>query len=526
LEKTTRLVPALALVLAACAEHASESELGAERQAAVTDHWVGTWAASPQGDGTTFADKTLRQIVRTSIGGSSVRIRLSNVFGNQPLSVDNVHIAERANGSSIAPASDHALKFGGQTSLSIPAGQVAVSDAVAFDVKPLSDLAISFHLASTAGSATAHGTGLQDNYVASGNVAGDQNLTGTQTKGSYYFLTNVDVQSTEAWGAVVALGASITDGVASGGNNNRRWPNDLAKRLSDAKLPVGVLNQGISGNRLLADGNGDSALKRFDRDVLSQTGVRWVVFSDDPINDLGNGNPPSGAQLIDGLKQLVAKAHAAKIEFWCSTLTPFQGAGGWKPEAEIARAQIIAFIKSADSGCDQIVDQDTATHDPAKPTWYLPDYDAGDHLHPNEKGLQAIADAVDLKGFTAPDDTGGGGASAGTGGAGGSAGGGGAGAPTSGVAGSAAGTAAGGNPGVAGQPNGGGTAAANAGSGGATPQAGASSLAGSAGAPATPATDSSCDCRLGAATSRPPWSASALLALVGALLLRRPWRRR
>ena len=493
LENTIRLLPALVLSLAACAEHAPNDSqpLGVARQAAITDHWVGTWAASPQSDGTAFPDKTLRQVVHTSLGGSSVRIRLSNVFGNQPLSVDNAHIAERASGSSIVLATDHALKFGGQASVVVAAGQVAVSDAVAFDVKPLADLVVSFHLQNTTGPTTAHGTGLQDNYVANGNVAGDENLSGAQTKGSYYFLTNVDVQNSAAWGAVVTLGASITDGVASGGNNNRRWPNDLAKRLNDAKIPVGVLNQGISGNRLLADGNGDSALKRFDRDVLSQTGVRWVVFSDDPINDLGGGNPPTGAQLIDGLKQLVAKAHAAKIEFWCSTLTPYQGAGGWKPEGEIARAALIAFIKSADSGCDAIVDQDGATHDPAKPTWYLPDYDAGDHLHPNEKGLQAIADAVELKGFSAPDDGGGsGGGGGGSGVAGASAN---AGTATSGAGGSAAGATTGGAHADAGQASGGANAA---GTGGASTTPGAGSTQADTPPAAASATDSGCGCRL------------------------------
>ena len=473
MEKTPRFAPAL-LLLAACSQAgpSTHESVGAVQQAAITDGWVGTWAVAPQGDGATFQDKTLRQIAHTSIGGSSVRIRISNVFGNQALVVDDIHVAERATGSGIVAATDHPLKFAGQASVSIPAGQAATSDAVAFEVKPLSDLAVSFHLASTNNASTAHGTGSQDNYVASGDVAGSATLNGAQTTGSYHFLTNVDVQNAAAWGAVVTLGASITDGVASTGNTNRRWPNDLAKRLNDAKIPVGVLNQGISGNRLLADGAGQSALKRFERDVLSQTGVRWVIFSDDPINDLGNANPPTGDQLIAGLKQLVAQAHTAKLAFWCSTLTPFEGSGGWKPAGETARTAIHAFIKSADSGCDAIVDQDTATHDPTKPTWYLPAYDAGDHLHPNDKGMQAIADAVELKGFTAPDGAGG----------------------------------TGGGAGVAG------AASVGAGAGGTPSQAGA---------PASPATtpdSSGCACRLGSTVPAHrgdlTW-AFALLALVG-----------
>ena len=244
-------------MLAACsqADPGVDEPLGVARQAAaVSDGWVGTWAVSPQSDGTTFTDNTIRQVVHTSIGGNSVRVRLSNVFGNQPLIADSIHVATRASGSSIVPATDQALKFAGQTSVNIAAGQAATSDAVTFDVKPLADLVVSFHVQSTSGPASAHGTGLQDNYVASGNVASAETLSGAQTKGSYYFLTNVDVQNTAAWGAVVTLGASITDGVASGGNNNRRWPNDLAKRLSDAQIPrrraePGYFGQSTAGRR-------------------------------------------------------------------------------------------------------------------------------------------------------------------------------------------------------------------------------------------------------------------------------------
>jgi lysophospholipase L1-like esterase len=222
-------------------------------------------------------------------------------------------------------------------------------------------------------------------------------LFGVQTVGSYYFLANLDVQSASAVGAVVTLGASITDGVASGTDDNRRWPNDLAARLPNAGRPIGVLNQGISGNRLLVDGAGQSALNRLDRDVLVQPGAKWVIFSDDPINDLGSTNPPPSAdQLITGARQLVSRAHAKGLKFLCSTLTPYEGAGYWTQQGETAREAFNAFVRSSSSGCDGVVDQDTATHDPAHPTRYLPAYDAGDHLHPNEAGLQAIANAVDL----------------------------------------------------------------------------------------------------------------------------------
>jgi alpha-L-fucosidase 2 len=158
-----------------------------------------------------------------------------------------------------------------------------------------------------------------------------------------------------------------------------------------------VLNQGISGNRLLVEGAGDSAESRFDRDVLAQAGVRWVIFADDPINDLGSTKPqPTADQLIAGMKQLIDRAHAKHIKFLCSTLTPYEGAAYWNPTGEAAREQINGFIRSKASGCDAIVDQDAATHDPAHPSRYLPAYDNGDHLHPNNAGLQAIADSVPI----------------------------------------------------------------------------------------------------------------------------------
>jgi lysophospholipase L1-like esterase len=362
------------------------------------DGWTGTWSASPQNSGTTFAQKTLRQIAHTSIGGSSARIQISNVFGNTPLNVRDVHIARRTTGPSIDTGTDRAVTFGGSPSTVVAVGAKAVSDPVAFTVPAGGDVAVSMFLPAGTGPATSHQTGLQTNYIASGDVSGNATLSGAQTTGSYYFLTNVDVQNSAAQGAVVTLGASITDGVASRGDVNRRWPNDLATRLRNAGRTVGVLNQGISGNRLLADGAGQSAPNRFTRDVLGQPGVRWVIFSDNPINDLGSG-ATNATQLISALQGLISRAHQAGIKFLCSTLTPFNGAGGWSQNGENARGAINSFVRGANSGCDGVVDQDAATHDPSNPIRYLPAFDAGDHVHPNEQGLQAIANAVNLSLF-------------------------------------------------------------------------------------------------------------------------------
>jgi lysophospholipase L1-like esterase len=375
-------------------------------RAAAQDHglpWTGTWAVSPMRDdsGIRFDKQTLRQIVHTSIAGQMVRVHISNLFGSQPLTIEDVHIAQRSTGSSIVAGADRKIRFGGLSSVIVQPGTTAISDAIEFEIPRLADVAISIYLPNPTGLATYHQSGFETNYIADGDVSGSTNLSGVKTTQSYYFLVNLDVQDQSARGSVVTLGASITDGYRSTTDANRRWPNDLAQRLLDSGIHIGVLNQGISGNRLLAAGAGDSAENRFDRDALKQPGVHWVIFSDDPINDLGSTKlPPTGDQLIAAIGRLITRAHEKQIKFICSTLTPYQGAGYWTPAGEAAREQINAFLRGKTSGCDALIDQDEATHDPAHPTQYLPAYDSGDHLHPNEAGLQAIADAVDLQLFS------------------------------------------------------------------------------------------------------------------------------
>jgi lysophospholipase L1-like esterase len=365
--------------------------------------WTGTWAVSPmRGDaGEGFNQQTLRQIVHTSVGGHRARIHISNLFGTRPLTIADVHIAQRSTDSSIDAATDRKIHFGGLVSVTIQPGITANSDPVDFQLPRLGDVAISIYFPEPTGVATYHPSGFQTNYIAEGDVSGLTNISGAKTTQSFYFLVNLDVQDPAVRGSVVTLGASITDGYSSRTDANRRWPNDLAQRLLNAGINVGVLNQGISGNRLLTAGAGESAETRFDRDALEQPGVRWVIFSDDPINDLGSTRPPpTGEQLIAGVEWLIARAHEKQIKFVCSTLTPYQGAGYWTPAGEAAREQINAFLRGKTSGCDALLDQEEATHDPVQPNHYLPAYDSGDHLHPNDAGLQAIADAVDLQLFS------------------------------------------------------------------------------------------------------------------------------
>ena len=384
-------------------------------RAVAQDHglpWTGTWAASPMRDdaGKGFNRQTLRQIVHTSVGGHMARIHISNLFGIQPLTAADVHIARRSTDSSIVAATDRKVQFDGLSFVTVQPGTEVISDPVDFYVPRLADVAISLYLPNPTGLATYHQSGFQTNYIADGDVSGSISISPAKTTQSYYFLVNLDVQldvqdldvqDRADRGSVVTLGASITDGYSSRADTNRRWPNDLALRLLNSGINIGVLNQGISGNRLLVAGAGDSAETRFDRDVLSQPGVRWVIFSDDPINDLGStAPPPTAKQLIDGLERLISRAHEKQIKFVCSTLTPYQGANYWTPAGEAAREQINFFLRGKTSGCDAVIDQDAATHDPLHPTQFLPAYDSGDHLHPNDAGLQAIADAVDLSLFS------------------------------------------------------------------------------------------------------------------------------
>jgi lysophospholipase L1-like esterase len=358
--------------------------------------WTGTWAAAPQSSGASFGTQTLRQIVHTSISGSAARVDLSNAFGSRPVTIADVHVADRTSGSSVDPATDHAVTFGGATSVTIPAGQKAVSDQVALAVGAGQDVAVSFFLPQAVTNATQHQLGEQTNYVANGDVAGSANLSNPQTNGSYTFLSGLDVQNSAASGAVVALGASITDGIASAGDANRRWPNDLSVRLNQSGRTVGVLNEGISGNALLHDGAGQSAINRFQRDVLDQPNVKWVIFADDPINDVNNSNPPTGQQLIDGVTQIINAAHAHGVKFLCATLTPFKPDSGWTQAGENSREAYDSFVRSANSGCDGVVDFDAAVHNTADPATWNPAYDSGDHLHPNTDGLQTMANAVNL----------------------------------------------------------------------------------------------------------------------------------
>jgi lysophospholipase L1-like esterase len=376
--------------------------------------WVGTWGVAPVAQGLsvsgsnplTFNQQTLRQIVHTSVAGSAARIHISNVFGTTPLTVQDVHIALSASntGSSIVTGSDQTVTFQGSSAVTIAAGSEAVSDSIGFAVPALGDVAITMYFpgTTTVSNTTTHVFTEETNFYAAGDVSSAVSLPGAAATGQYYFLTGLDVQGPSLAGSVVALGASITDGFNSSSLQNHRWPNYLAQRLQAAGMAIGVLNEGIAGNEMLADNGmyGVTPEHRFSRDVSNQAGVHWVIMSDDPINDLGNNAQATASQLIAAIQQVMSLAHQAQLKFLCSTLTPYRGASYWTANGETNREQINAFIRSPSNGCDGVVDQDAAVHDPGNPQAYLPAYDSGDHLHPNDAGYQAIANAVNLALFS------------------------------------------------------------------------------------------------------------------------------
>jgi lysophospholipase L1-like esterase len=351
----------------------------------------------------TVNNQTLRQIVHTSIGGSRVRVVLSNAFGTAPIEIGGASVALRDKETAIVAASLKRLTFGGSPKASILAGATLVSDPVALSFAPLSDLAIDLFVPGDLGVSpspvTTHNGASQTNYISEpGDHVGAPSMTAALRPGAWFLIARVEVTAPANTIGLVAFGDSITDGARSTADTNNRWPDVLAKRLAARKgTPVAVLNAGISGNRVLGDGAGISALARFDKDVLMQTGVTHVIVLEG-INDIGvarNNPTPSAADLIAGHKQLIERAHARGLKIYGGTLTPYEGAGYFTPEGEAKRQALNEWIRTS-GAYDGVIDFDKATRDPAAPTKFLPAYDSGDHLHPNDAGYTAMGNLVDL----------------------------------------------------------------------------------------------------------------------------------
>nr|WP_225737528.1 SGNH/GDSL hydrolase family protein [Dyella acidiphila] len=380
--------------------------------AGASPHWVDTWSGVPDSPGPLLKAQSVREFARVSVGGDSVRIRLSNLFGSAPLTVGPVHLAVHASGTSIVPGSDHTLLFDGKPTITIAKGDSVWSDPLPMTVQPLQELAVSFYVppGNVDGPATVHRNAIATSYInETGDATAAVQFPADENSGSRFLLTDIAVSGPAARQTVVTFGDSITEGVGSKQDANQRWPDQLAARLhADPKLAaIGVANAGIGGNRILHDDFGPNALSRFDRDALDKPGVHWILLLEG-INDIGGSgwaiaakDKISAQQIIDGMKTLIARAHTRHIKIYGATLTPY-GGNGWPYHSvagEQAREAVNSWIRSS-GAFDGVIDFDRAIRDPAHPLQMQAAYDSGDHLHPNGAGYQAMANAIDLKLFT------------------------------------------------------------------------------------------------------------------------------
>src|SRR5664279_1056375 len=383
------------------------------------EHWVGTWSTTlpapellPGFTNTGFNNQTLRQIVHISMGGQRVRLRLST-FGASALVVDAAHIALSAGGSSIVAGSDRALTFGGSTSIVIPPGALVVSDPVELTVSDLANLAVSLFVSGATGPATWHFDSRQISYVSPpGEYTGttvmplDQQSPTTQ---SWFWLAGIDVVAPRQSRAIAALGDSITAGDQSSVNGNQRWTNQLARRIVHRdEHAMGMLNEGLDGNRLLHDVLGPNGLARYERDVLSQPGLGYVIvqLGNNDIFTLDPSQEVTVDQIIQGHKQLIERAHAKGLKIFGCTLTPVQGfllPGTpfpiFTPANELKRQALNAWIRTSGE-YDAVIDFDRVLRDPSQPARIRPALDSGDHGHPTDAGYKALADSIDLSLFS------------------------------------------------------------------------------------------------------------------------------
>lgn len=350
------------------------------------------------------AAQTVRMIARPTVAGTALRVAFSNSFGFAPVRVDAAHVAVHAGQGALRAGSGRELTFGGRSWVVLPPGAQIYSDPVPFAVQAQQDLAISLYLEADSGPTTAHPIGLRTAWLAPGNQVSTPQLREPQPFQSYLWLAGVDVSAALGSATIVAFGDSITDGFSTTPDADTSWPSILARRLGaqrDAPARA-VINMGISGNRVLREGAGSSALARFDRDVLSRPGTRWVVLLEG-INDIGfsaiAGLPASekatAEDIIAGYRVLIDRARLHGLGIIGGTLTPFEGVNTYTAAGEAMRQQVNQWIRGS-GAFDAVIDFDAATRDPAAPTRLRREFDSGDHIHPNDAGNTAMADAVDL----------------------------------------------------------------------------------------------------------------------------------
>ena len=381
--------------------------------------WVATWAASQQlveprnlPPAPAFADTTIRQLVRVSIGGRRIRVRFSNAFGNAPLTLHGAHIARPAKvgASDILPGSDRALMFGGRPAVTIPIGAMVVSDMLDFELAPLADVAVTVHVRGAPLDVTGHPGSRTTSFFQAGEAVSARALSASVRVEHWYFVSGIDVMGGPGAAAVAVLGDSITDGRGSTTDGNDRWTDVLARRLlaNEATREVAVLNQGLGGNRLLSSGLGPNVLARLERDVLAQPGVKWLVVLAG-INDIGarpedlaHGRTSATAtDIIFALTQIIERARTHGILVYGATIMPFEGVTDidyFTPEGEADRQRVNQWIRQS-GRFDSVIDFDAVTRDPERPSRLSNGVDVGDHLHPSAAGHRIMGEAVDLNLF-------------------------------------------------------------------------------------------------------------------------------
>jgi lysophospholipase L1-like esterase len=369
-------------------------------------NWVGTWMAAPQltepgnlPPAPAFADTTLRQVVRVTLGGKQLRVRFSNAFGTVPITFSAIHLALSGGEGKILPQSEKPLSFHGSASVTIPPGAIMVSDICTFDVSPLSDLVITLHTKTTTNQITGHPGSRCTSYLATGNQVSVPNLSGATKVDHWYFLSGIEVAASKNAAAVVTLGDSITDGRGSPTNGNGRWPDYLARRLRANKSTqnIAVLNAGIGGNCVIKGGLGPSALSRLDHDVLAQPGVQWLIVFEG-VNDLGT-RAANAQELIAAYEQISIRARAKGILVYGATLLPCAPSFYYTPELEAYRQTINQWIRTT-SAFDAVLDFDLALRDSQNPTQLSALAESPDHLHPANLGYKVLADSINLRLFT------------------------------------------------------------------------------------------------------------------------------